>query len=187
MIKLYELGDLGDRMITGYPMTQGGGIGGGSVELSGFSSPDICQDPAKFGTLSGKSNIMPKNSNKNLVTPFKTASEKEPEDYDNSVNKIKYKVTPDEIICGLNYELQHMVLKDSQIAKQIVIKNLKVDPQYYSKLHMLGVYPGDEDVPEDISNVPPDDSDLLGDIAPSLFEIVYKYVAKKGFVRKNEK
>lgn len=186
MIKLCELGDLGDRMVLGYPMTQGGGIGGGAVDITGFSSPDICQDPAKFGTMSGKSNVVSQGKNKNLVTPFKKSSENDPAQFDKNVDRIKYKVTPDEVICGLNYELQHMVLKDSQIAKQIVIKNLKVDPQYYSKLHMLGVYPGDEDVPEDTTNVPPDDSDLLGDIAPSLFEIVHKYISKKGF-KKNER
>ena len=55
------------------------------------------------------------------------------------VEKIKYKVTPDEIIMGIDYEMKRLVLKDKQVAKQNVVNNLKKDHQYYSKLHMLDI------------------------------------------------
>lgn len=181
MIKLKELGDLGDRMALGMPMTQGGIIGGGAIQLKGFDSPDIQQDPSKFGTLINNKNVVTQNNSKSLVTPLAKLSSKNSRKYNDDINAIKYKVTPDEVICGLNYELQHMVLKDSQIARQLVVKNLKADPHYYSKLHMLGVYPGEEDYPE------ADDSPIFGDIAPSLFEIVSYYNKNSKFKKRVHK
>ena len=62
--------------------------------------------------------------------------------YDNQVNQIfQKKNTPstDEIMTGLQYELSNMVKKDKTIAKQMVLKNLKQDPQYYSRLKMLNI------------------------------------------------
>lgn len=70
---------------------------------------------------------------------------KSPWDYVKDVEQIKYKVTPDEIIMGIDYEMKKLVLKDKQVAKQKVVNNLKKDPKYYSKLHMLGVYPDEKD------------------------------------------
>ena len=47
--------------------------------------------------------------------------------------------SPDEIMSALQYELSQMVKKDKAIAKQTVLKNLKTDPHYYSKLNMLNI------------------------------------------------
>jgi hypothetical protein len=41
--------------------------------------------------------------------------------------------------------MKKLVLKDKQVAKQKVVTNLKKDAKYYSKLHMMGVYPDDKD------------------------------------------
>jgi hypothetical protein len=47
--------------------------------------------------------------------------------------------SPDEIMSALQYELGQMVKKDKAIAKRMVLKNLKDDPHYYSKLDMLNI------------------------------------------------
>ena len=47
--------------------------------------------------------------------------------------------SPDEIMSALQYELSQMVKKDKAIAKQTVLKNLKTDPHYYSRLNMLNI------------------------------------------------
>ena len=47
--------------------------------------------------------------------------------------------SPDEIMSALQYELGNMVKKDKFIAKQTVLKNMKNDPHYYSRLDMLNI------------------------------------------------
>jgi len=47
--------------------------------------------------------------------------------------------SPDEVMSALQYELNNMVKKDKFIAKQIVLKNMKSDPHYYSRLDMLNI------------------------------------------------
>jgi hypothetical protein len=47
--------------------------------------------------------------------------------------------SPDEVMSALQYELGNMVKKDKMIAKQTVIKNMKTDPHYYSRLDMLNI------------------------------------------------
>jgi len=62
--------------------------------------------------------------------------------YEPQVNQLfKKKVTPspDEILSAMQYEMGNMVKKDKHIAKQIVLKNLRADPQYYSRLGMLNI------------------------------------------------
>ena len=66
----------------------------------------------------------------------------QPEDEVNvekGIKDIKYNVTPDEVIIGINAELRDMVFKRPDVAKALVIKNLKKDPKYYSKLKFLGM------------------------------------------------
>jgi hypothetical protein len=53
--------------------------------------------------------------------------------------KKKNTPNPDEIMCGLQYELGQMVKKDKKIAKERVIANLKKDPQFYSRLGSMNV------------------------------------------------
>jgi len=144
MSKLQELGDTGDRMMQGLPYGQGGAITGAS-NVNTFSSPDVSQDPNKFGTLIDKSKITATDKQSmQTIAPFGPYTGEDPKDYDKAVDQIKYKVTPDEVIAGIDYEMKKMVLKDKQVAKQNVVNNLKKDPQYYSKLRMLGIEDTDD-------------------------------------------
>jgi len=143
MPNLKELGDLGDRMMQGLPFGQGGAVSGAS-NLDTFSSPDVTQDPSKFDTLSDKSNLTAPETQA-AITPFGPFTDQNPWDYVRDVEQIKYKVTPDEVITGMDYEMKKLVLKDRQVARTNVVKNLKKDPKYYSKLHMLGVFPDEKD------------------------------------------
>jgi len=143
MPNLKELGDLGDRMMQGLPFGQGGAVSGAS-NLDTFSSPDVTQDPIKFDTLSDKSNLTAPETQA-AITPFGPFTDQNPWDYVRDVEQIKYKVTPDEVITGMDYEMKKLVLKDRQVARTNVVKNLKKDPKYYSKLHMLGVFPDEKD------------------------------------------
>jgi hypothetical protein len=64
------------------------------------------------------------------------------QNYDSDVNKIfkkKQTPTPDEIMCGIQYELGKMTKKDKTIAKRMVLQNLKTNPHYYSELDMLNM------------------------------------------------
>lgn len=145
MSNINETGDLGDRMMQGLPYGQGGAIAG-AVEpgvLDTFASPDVVQDPSKYGSLLNKANLTAKQTQAN-ISPMTPYHGKDPWDYVKDVEQIKYKVTPDEIIMGIDYEMKKLVLKDKQVAKQKVVNNLKKDPKYYSKLHMLGVYPDEK-------------------------------------------
>ena len=148
MSKLKELGDLGDRMMQGLPYGQGGAVSGAS-DVSTFVSPDVSQDPNHFGTLTDKSKItVSAKDSMSKVTPFGPYTGQNPRDYVGDVEKIKYKVTPDEVIMGIDYEMKKLVLKDKQVAKQNVVNNLKKDPQYYSKLHMLDITDEPEKIDE---------------------------------------
>lgn len=149
MSKLQELGDTGDRMMQGLPFAQGGAVSGAS-NWDTFSSPDVSQDPNHFGTLIDKSKITasPQDS-MSKIAPFGPYTGQNPHDYVNDVDKIKYKVTPDEVIMGIDYEMKKLVLKDKQVAKQNVVNNLKKDRQYYSKLHMMDIDDEPEKEPED--------------------------------------
>ncbi len=47
--------------------------------------------------------------------------------------------SPDELMSAMQSELGKMVKKDKHIAKMEVLKNLKKDPHYYSRLNMLNI------------------------------------------------
>jgi hypothetical protein len=137
MSKLQELGDTGDRMMQGLPYGQGGAVTGAS-SFDTFSSPDVSQDPNKFGTLTDKSKITATDKQSmQKIAPFGPYTGQDPKSFDADVAQIKYKVTPDEVLTGIDYEMKKMVLKDKHVAKQNVVSNLKKDPQYYSKLRMI--------------------------------------------------
>jgi hypothetical protein len=133
MRKYIKENELGDRMMTGQSFVQGGGSGN---SVGTYSSPDVSQNPASFvpNIAGSQSNITvktpPDSDNKPLVDPGQ---------YDNDVEEIKDKITPDEILTGLQYELKRMVFKRKDLAKVLVVNNLKKDPKYYSKLHMLNI------------------------------------------------
>ena len=126
--------DLGDRMYTGQSYIQGGG--GSSVNT--FSSPDVSQNPTKFGFVP---NIAGSQSNITAVPPedYDNKPMADPAKFEKEVEDIKTKVTPDEVIAGIQYELKKMVYKRKDLAKILVVSNLKKDPKYYSKLHMLNI------------------------------------------------
>jgi hypothetical protein len=66
----------------------------------------------------------------------------------NQLFKKKITPSPDEILQGLQYELSNMIQKDKVVAKQTVLKNLKQDPTYYSRLGMLNINDKDMKVDE---------------------------------------
>ena len=143
---LKELGDLGDRMAMGMPMNQGGAVMGAS-DLTGFTSPDVSQDPNHFGTMIDKSKLSADSKQSvSKIAPFSPYNGQPPEDFAKDVDSVKAKVTPDEVIMGVDYEMKKLVLKDKQVAKQNVVSNLKKNPKYYSQLNML-----------DITDEPPED------------------------------
>lgn len=94
--------------------------------VSTYTSPDVSQHPINF---------YPAGQNK--IDSYTSTRVTGPDQKD--IDFIKDKVTPDEILCGLNYELKRMFYKNKSYAKQIVIDNLKKDPTYYSKLNMLNI------------------------------------------------
>lgn len=142
-----ETGDTGDRMMQGLPYGQGGAVSGAS-NLDTFSSPDASQ-PEKFDTLTDKSNLTASEKTMMQIAPFSTYASQDPVDYSKGVNQIKDKVTPDEVLAGIDYEMKKLVLKDKNVAKQNVVKNLKEDPRYYSKLKMLDIDDGKEEKKEE--------------------------------------
>lgn len=115
--------DLGDRMATGISYGTSGIVNPG---VSTYTSPDVSQHPINF---------YPAGQNK--IDSYTSTRVTGPDQKD--IDFIKDKVTPDEILCGLNYELKRMFYKNKSYAKQIVIDNLKKDPTYYSKLNMLNI------------------------------------------------
>jgi len=123
MSKNINENDMGDRMSTGISFGTSGIVNPG---VSTFSSPDASQHPINF---------YPVAANKVDINAVTRTSGPDDED----IKSIKSKVTPDEVITGLDYELKKMTFKNKSIAKEIVISNLKKDPTYYSKLHMLGM------------------------------------------------
>lgn len=143
MSKTINENDMGDRMYTGLSHIAGGGIGGANKTT--FSSPDASQNLGSFKytpTIAG--------STSDISTPVPDDYDNKPsydvEDFEKDVDAIKYKVKPDEVIAGIQYELKKMVFKRKDLAKELVVRNLKNDPQYYSKLHMLNI--------DDTNNIP---------------------------------
>ncbi len=123
--------DLGDRMMLGLPATTPGSVTPG---LGTFSSPDVSQNPTSF---------FPDGTNKSSDQPDKSNQITK-----SDVEQLKSKVTPDEILCGIEYELKRMVNANKEQAKIIVVKNLKSDPKYYSSLNMM--IKGDERIDESL-------------------------------------
>jgi len=105
-----------------------------------FKSKTVTQNPSKFDTLTDKSKLTKKNVEKH-ITPYSPDSAW---DYVKNIEQIKDKVTPDEVLMGIEYEMKKLVLKDKSVAKQIVVQNLKKNPKYYSKLPMMSIDPDEK-------------------------------------------
>ena len=141
MEKLLKENDLGDRMMLGGSYTAGGGVI--NTGASTFSSPDSSQNPDAFKSSGFSPGI--KGSATNIDTNF-------PEDAENAtsntssldktnkdVDAIKYKVTPDDVLCGITAELKKQTFKRVDVAKKKVIENLKKNPRYYRDLDFLNI------------------------------------------------
>jgi hypothetical protein len=111
---------------------------GGQPSISGqsgtYASPDVTQNPGSFPADS---------SNVNIVPPVDQdiKSKIDPEQYKKDVDVVKMKVTPDDIIQGMQYELKKQIYKNKMVAKETVVQNLKENPRYYRDLGMLGMTP----------------------------------------------
>lgn len=107
---------------------------GGQPTLSGqsgtYASPDVTQNPGSFPADSSKVNIVP-------PVDQDIKSKIDPEQYKKDVDTIKTKVTPDDIIQGIEYELKKQIYKNKMVAKETVVQNLKKNPRFYRDLDML--------------------------------------------------
>lgn len=94
--------------------------------------------------------------------------------FDKDVERLfqdKEKPTIDDVMAGIQYELQNMIKKDKRIAKERVVDNLKkFGPKYYTKLHMLNI----------------DDTDMTTGIKETV-NVLNKMVAEKQEKRKDLK
>lgn len=94
-----------------------------------FASPDASQTPNNFNSsLGNHSNTAKDGAN--------------PEYLKKDLNSIYTKTdvpSPDEIVTGIKYEMGQQLKKNKQLAKEIVVKNLKQNPHFYSELGMLNI------------------------------------------------
>ena len=111
---------------------------GGQPSISGqsgtYASPDVTQNPGSFPADSSNFNIVP-------PVDQDIKSKIDPEQYKKDVEDVKTKVTPDDIIQGMQYELKKQIYKNKMVAKETVVQNLKENPRYYRDLGMLGMTP----------------------------------------------
>lgn len=107
---------------------------GGQPTLTGqygtYASPDVTQNPGSFPADSSKVNIVP-------PVDQDVKSKIDPEQYKKDVETVKTKVTPDDIIQGIEYELKKQIYKNKMVAKETVVQNLKKNPRFYRDLDML--------------------------------------------------
>lgn len=102
------------------------------------SSPSNYQDFSKFSS-SDYNKYYDKNQTGQPDTRKTDESGSFAKDVD-QIFKSKEKPTIDDVMCGIQYELQNMLRKDKRIAKERVIDNMKkFGPKYYTKLDMLNI------------------------------------------------
>ena len=114
--------------------------------VGSYSSPSNYQDAGRYDHSS-----LNKAYNNDTTGQSDTQIGDNSGSFDKDVEKLfrgKQKPTIDDVLAGMQYELQHMVKKDKHIAKQRVIENLKkYGPKYYTGLHMLNINDKDMDSP----------------------------------------
>lgn len=113
----------------------------GSINMQpgyGMYPPNAYQDPAKFDSSNYN-----KYYNKDSTGQPDTRVTDPSGSFNADVERLfkgKQKPTPDDILCGIQYELQNMVRKDKRVAKELVIQNMKKHgPKYYTGLGMLNI------------------------------------------------
>lgn len=83
---------------------------GGMASISGqtgtYASPDVTQNPGSFPADSSKVNIVP-------PVDQDVKSKIDPEQYKKDVDVVKQKVSPDDIIQGMEYEMKKQIYKNS--------------------------------------------------------------------------
>ena len=137
-----EINEYGD---TGTGMGQySAGMSSNSVGT--FSSPNVSQNPEAFAS-NHPSMYYPVGANK--VDMYNNYRVTAPSDAD--IKILKKTVTPDEVIQGLSAILKSQFFKNKSKAKEILVQNLKRDPQYYSSLRYLGIEGPDKQLSETIS------------------------------------
>ena len=116
------------------PAPGGAGSINGQPGLGTFASPEVSQNSANFAhSDNNKANGNHSNTRKDNPDSGSMAN-----DF-NAIFCQKVTPTPDEIVSGINYELGQQIKKDKTKAKEIVLKNLRKDPKYYSGLKMLNI------------------------------------------------
>jgi hypothetical protein len=111
-----------------------GGAAGSIASAPGYgthASPNVSQIPNMFGNSD-----MHKTPAKGTMAD--SGSAELSKDVDSLMAK-KDVPTVDDIVAGVNWELNQMVTKDKKLAKQNVITNLKKNPHYYSDLDQLNI------------------------------------------------
>jgi hypothetical protein len=126
---LKEYGDIGGGMYGGGAAVSAGFVNPG---MGTFSSPDARQNLSAFAN---NHPTMQYPVGQHKVDWFNSDKATGPSEED--VQELKNKVTPDEILLGIEYELKRQFHKNKSNAKEIVVQNLKKDPKYYSSLHMM--------------------------------------------------
>ena len=148
--RLQEIGEIGDRFALGVnPNLNQGGAVSGTNNLTSFVSPDTqalqTPDQVIVPNTTTSSSMSPVDLTMKQIAPFSPYTPQAGDDFNKDVKQIKYKVTPDDLICAIDYTMKKQVLKDREVAKQEVVANLKKDPTYYSSLKMLGIDDGDSE------------------------------------------
>jgi hypothetical protein len=119
-------------------------------------SPEMSYSPSIAGS---ETNINTKPQDAEPTQKPNVAIQPEDEvNVEKGIKDIKYNVTPDEVITGINAELKSAVFKRPDVAKASVIKNLKKDPKYYSKLKFLGM---NTDLDESLNNKTPQEIAII--------------------------
>lgn len=118
--------DLGDRMVLGLPYSS-------TVSLD--TPNTIPTDDAGSQVISNSPSAVSVPLPVDPPIPLPT----DPAVIKKDVDQIKTKVSPDEIVTGLQYVLKRMVFKDKRRARDIVLQCLKHDPKYFSSLSMIGI------------------------------------------------
>jgi len=130
-----------------------------------FSSPDASQNDSQFSN-SNNNKAVNQNSNTRKEGPELTGS------ISNDINALYAKKdtpTPDDIVCGIKYELGKQLKKDKAEAKKEVLKNLRKDPHFYNELKMLNIT--DQDMVNNMTeNKHPNDSPARTKIVSNIDE-----------------
>ena len=115
---------------------------GGQPTLSGqsgtYASPDVTQNPGSFPADSSKVNIVP-------PVDQDIKSKIDPEQYKKDVDTIKTKVTPDDIIQGIEYELKKQIYKNKMVAKRNSCSKFEEESTILSRLRYVDWWPRDDE------------------------------------------